>query len=189
MTGASPTVQPLISFAGLLRQLRAEARLTQEELAQKAGLSPRSISDLERGVSRTAHKDTALLLADALAIGGSVRTAFVAAARGRAPVSEVLAAWGTPAAGVPAAPMLWYPREDEGPGIYETKFGKLIDAMTAAAASEGGAIAGIWLIGLTAKVASETTAAAPGTRTPDPLSLGLTSAIGIRTGSHMLYLG
>jgi DNA-binding XRE family transcriptional regulator len=55
--------QPSLSFAGLLRQLRAEARLTQEELAEAAGLSPRSVSDLERGINRTARKDTALLLA------------------------------------------------------------------------------------------------------------------------------
>ena len=48
-----------LSFAGLLRQFRAEARLTQEELAEAAGLSPRSVSDLERGINRTARKDTA----------------------------------------------------------------------------------------------------------------------------------
>jgi transcriptional regulator with XRE-family HTH domain len=58
--------EPLLSFAGLLRQFRTEARLTQEELAEAAGLSPRSVSDLERGINRTARKDTAALLADAL---------------------------------------------------------------------------------------------------------------------------
>ena len=31
--------QTALGFAGLLRQLRAEAKLTQEELAQAAGLS------------------------------------------------------------------------------------------------------------------------------------------------------
>ena len=62
--------QPALGFAGLLRQLRAEARLTQEELAEAAGLSPRSVSDLERGINRTARKDTALLLADALGLTG-----------------------------------------------------------------------------------------------------------------------
>jgi transcriptional regulator with XRE-family HTH domain len=41
--------QPGLGFAGLLRQLRAGAGLTQEELAEAAGLSPRSVSDLERG--------------------------------------------------------------------------------------------------------------------------------------------
>src|SRR6516164_11327146 len=60
--------QPALSFGGLLRQLRAEALLTQEELAEAARLSPRSVSDLERGVNRTARKDTAGLLADALGL-------------------------------------------------------------------------------------------------------------------------
>jgi tetratricopeptide (TPR) repeat protein/DNA-binding XRE family transcriptional regulator len=85
-------VEPALSFAGLLRQFRAEARLTQEELAEAAGLSPRSVSDLERGINRTARKDTAVLLADALSLTGQVRVLFVAAARGRAPAAEVLAA-------------------------------------------------------------------------------------------------
>jgi len=86
------TEQPALGFAGLLRQLRAETRMTQEELAQAAGLSPRSVSDLERGINRTARKDTAFLLADALGLAPSVRCLFVAAARGRASAAEVLAA-------------------------------------------------------------------------------------------------
>ena len=84
--------QPAVSFAGLLRQLRAEAGLTQEELAEAAGVSPRSVSDLERGINRTARKDTALLLAEALSLAEPVRALFVAAARGKAPAAEVLAA-------------------------------------------------------------------------------------------------
>ena len=36
------TEQAALSFGGLLRQLRAEARLTPEELAEAAGLSPRA---------------------------------------------------------------------------------------------------------------------------------------------------
>jgi tetratricopeptide (TPR) repeat protein/transcriptional regulator with XRE-family HTH domain len=85
----------------LLRQLRAEAGLTQEELAEAAGLSPRSVSDLERGIHRTAHKDTAVLLADALGLAGPVREQFVAAARGRSPAAGVLAA-----------------RQEEAPGAF-----------------------------------------------------------------------
>ena len=84
--------QSVLEFAGLLRQLRAEARLTQEELAEAAGLSPRSVSDLERGINRTARKDTAELLAGALGLAEPARAVFVAAARGRAPAAEVLAA-------------------------------------------------------------------------------------------------
>ena len=84
--------QPALEFAGLLRQLRAEAGLTQEELAEAAGLSPRSVSDLERGINRTARKDTAGLLADALGLAEPARPLFVAAARGHAPAAEVLGA-------------------------------------------------------------------------------------------------
>ena len=84
--------QSVLEFAGLLRQLRAEAKLTQEELAEAAGLSPRSVSDLERRINRTARKDTAELLAGALGLAGPVRAVFVAAARGRVPAAEVLAA-------------------------------------------------------------------------------------------------
>src|SRR5262249_11895828 len=54
---AGPVAEPELSFAGLLRQLRAEANLTQEELAAAAGLSPGSVSGLERGITRAAHKD------------------------------------------------------------------------------------------------------------------------------------
>jgi tetratricopeptide (TPR) repeat protein/transcriptional regulator with XRE-family HTH domain len=84
-------VEPGLRFADLLRQLRIEARLTQEELAEQAGLSPRSVSDLERGINRTARKDSALMLASALKLTGPVQEAFVAAARGRAEPARVLA--------------------------------------------------------------------------------------------------
>jgi len=84
--------QPALGFAAMLRQLRAEAGLTQEELAEAAGLSPRSVSDLERGINRTARKDTAVLLGGALGLAEPVRALFVAAARGLAPAAEVLGA-------------------------------------------------------------------------------------------------
>ena len=90
--GRAVTEQPVPGFGDVLRRLRAGARLTQEELAEAAGLSPRTVSDLERGVKRTARKDTAELLADALDLVGPVREVFVAAARGRVPAAEVLAA-------------------------------------------------------------------------------------------------
>jgi tetratricopeptide (TPR) repeat protein/transcriptional regulator with XRE-family HTH domain len=84
--------QPAPGFAELLHQLRAEAGLTQEELAEAAGLSPRTVSDLERAIHRSAHQDTARRLAEVLGLSGPVRALFVAAARGRLPVAEVMAA-------------------------------------------------------------------------------------------------
>jgi predicted ATPase/DNA-binding XRE family transcriptional regulator len=68
-------------FGDLLRERRVAAGLTQEELAERAGLSVRGISDLERGARARPHRDTLLRLADALAIQGAARSAFVGAAR------------------------------------------------------------------------------------------------------------
>jgi transcriptional regulator with XRE-family HTH domain len=86
------TEQLTLSFADLLRRLRAGAKLTQDELAAAAGVSARSVSNLERGVNRTAHKDTAVLLAGALGLTGPAAELFVAAARGNVPAEQVLAA-------------------------------------------------------------------------------------------------
>jgi tetratricopeptide (TPR) repeat protein/transcriptional regulator with XRE-family HTH domain len=72
-------------FGGLLRQLRADARMTQEELAEAARLGSRTISDLERGINRTARPATARLLADALHLTGPARAQFEDAARGLMP--------------------------------------------------------------------------------------------------------
>jgi transcriptional regulator with XRE-family HTH domain len=149
-----PAGQPILSFAGLLRQLRTAARLTQEELAEAAGLSPRSISDLERGVNRTAHKDTALLLADALGIEDRVRTAFVAAARGRAPVSEVLAAIDSPLSAKPTARTMTFPQTGALSASYAINLERLLDA--AAAGGSGRDLAGICVIVPIAGISIET---------------------------------
>ena len=93
-----------LSFGGLLRQLRDEAGLTQDELAEAAQVSQRAISDLERGINRTARKDTAILLAGALGLDGPARELFIAAARGRAPAGEALAAAAREAGTRAAAP-------------------------------------------------------------------------------------
>ena len=75
--------QPAIQYAELLRQLRAERGLTQEELASAAGISPRTISDLERGINQTPRRATAELLANALRLPEPRRDQFMTAARKR----------------------------------------------------------------------------------------------------------
>ena len=75
--------EPPVTFAGLLRTLRAEARLTQEELAEASGVRPRTLSDLERGVATTPQRETIRRLADALHLTGLARAQFEAVARGR----------------------------------------------------------------------------------------------------------
>jgi predicted ATPase/DNA-binding CsgD family transcriptional regulator/DNA-binding XRE family transcriptional regulator len=96
--------QATSGFAGLLRRLRTEAELTQDELAKAAGLSPRSVSDLERGINRTARKDTAVQLAGGLGLAEPVRSLFVAAALGRIQAAQVLAAGRRQASGGSLAP-------------------------------------------------------------------------------------
>src|ERR1700722_11302780 len=83
--------QLALGVGGPLRQPRGGGGPPQEELAEAASLSPRSVSDLERGINRTARKDTAELLAAALDLAEPARSVFVAAARGRVPADEVLA--------------------------------------------------------------------------------------------------
>jgi predicted ATPase/DNA-binding XRE family transcriptional regulator len=67
-------------FAELLRQHRLAAGLSQEELAEQAGISARGISDLERGARSHPHRETVQRLADALGLGAAQRSAFVRAA-------------------------------------------------------------------------------------------------------------
>jgi tetratricopeptide (TPR) repeat protein/transcriptional regulator with XRE-family HTH domain len=137
--------QPALSFAGLLRQLRAEARLTQEELAAAAGVGTRSLSDLERGISRTAHKDTARLLADALGLPEPVRALFVAAARGRGSPTDVLAArWGEAPGAFTAAVTRALPRDTASFTGRQAELTQLLGAIDSLAAA--GRVVGIHAI-------------------------------------------
>ncbi|HEX3671593.1 MAG TPA: helix-turn-helix domain-containing protein [Candidatus Cybelea sp.] len=67
-------------FGALLRDHRVRAGLSQEALAELAGISANAISALERGYRRTPQRDTLALLASALALTIVERTAFEAAA-------------------------------------------------------------------------------------------------------------
>jgi predicted ATPase/transcriptional regulator with XRE-family HTH domain len=69
------------SFAECLRQMRQSAGFSQQDLANRAGVSLRGISDLERGVRRTPHLTTVRLIADALALGPADRQRLLSAAR------------------------------------------------------------------------------------------------------------
>src|SRR5262245_66114625 len=70
-------------FGDTLRELRRAAGLTQAELAERANLSPRGLSDLERGVNRRPRRETLLALADAFNLSDEERERFFAAARRR----------------------------------------------------------------------------------------------------------
>ena len=76
-------------FGIRLRSWRRSAGLSQQELAERAGLSVRAISDLECGRTRFPYQDTLVRLADALGLYGLVRTDFVMTADRRlAPVTS-----------------------------------------------------------------------------------------------------
>jgi predicted ATPase/DNA-binding XRE family transcriptional regulator len=74
---------PSAPFSQLLKRLRVSADLTQEELAERAGVSARLVSDLERGLIRRPRRDTVQMLAGALQLAGAARDGFTRAARGR----------------------------------------------------------------------------------------------------------
>lgn len=74
-------VPPPPTFGALLKRYRLAAGLTQEELAERARLSVRAISDLERGLHHAPQKETVALLADALAATPQERAALDAARR------------------------------------------------------------------------------------------------------------
>ena len=148
------TEQPGLGFAELLRQLRAEAGLTQEELAEVAGLSPRSVSDLERGIHRTAHKDTAGQLADALGLAEPSRALFVAAARGRGPAADVLAAGGGGPGAFAAAATRALPRDVAAFTGRQAELARLMGGIDALAAAGG--VVGIHAVGGMAGVGKTT---------------------------------
>lgn len=68
-------------FATLLRQHRVNAGLSQEALAEAAGISTSAIGTYERGIHSAPHRDTVLLLADALRLVDAPRAEFELAAR------------------------------------------------------------------------------------------------------------
>lgn len=77
------------AFSALLKEHRRAAGLTQEALAERATLSARTISDLERGVSSAPRPITIALLSEALQLTPVQRLMLTNAARARAAVPVV----------------------------------------------------------------------------------------------------
>jgi tetratricopeptide (TPR) repeat protein/transcriptional regulator with XRE-family HTH domain len=69
------------TFGQILRRYRAEAGLTQQALATRAGLSVDAIGMLERGVRATPRVGTVVRMAEALRLGPADRESLIAAAR------------------------------------------------------------------------------------------------------------
>lgn len=85
------------TFGTLLRQFRLAAGMTQEMLADRAGMSVRGLSDLERARRLSPHYETVRLLAEALDLSPEDAATLLAAAR-PAPVQPPPDAPGAPPA-------------------------------------------------------------------------------------------
>ena len=152
-------------FGAVLERHRLAAGLTHEALAERAGLSARAISDLERGVARAPRPASLRLLADALGLAPEARAALAAAARPAAGA-------GTPAApgrrhNLPAPLTSFVGREREVAAVREASWARDARLVTLTGPRRGGedppgpavaAVAsprrypdGVWLVALAAR--------------------------------------
>ncbi len=96
------------TFGTLLRRHRLAAGLTQEALAERAGVSARGIQQLERGDRAVPRAETVRLLADALGLDAVERVALIAAAHPElaAPAAPLPAPLFSPDLPVPPTPLI-----------------------------------------------------------------------------------
>lgn len=111
------TEERTADFAEMLRRARRVADLSQEELAERAGLSARAISALERGVNRAPRPDTLDMLADALALSPDERRRWQQMRRQQASrpgePSAHAATRAAPLNNLPSQPTRFFGREDD----------------------------------------------------------------------------
>ena len=110
-SAAAGTATPrTVSFGALLRRHREAGGFSQEDLAERAGLTAAAVGALERGERRRPYPHTVQLLAAALELGAAERTAFIAAVPKRpaaASTAAVPVAGSTSgSAGLPPGPLI-----------------------------------------------------------------------------------
>ena len=76
------------AFAGALRGLRESRSLTQEELAERSGVTAKAIGALERGERRRPYPHTVRSLADGLGLDDGERAGLLSAVPRRSPTSS-----------------------------------------------------------------------------------------------------
>ena len=101
-------------FGAVLKRFRLAAGLTHEALAARAGPGARTISDLERGVSRTPRNDTLAFLVEALSLSPEQRVVLEAAAH---PVASGIADPAHVAANLPIQLTGFVGRDEEARAV------------------------------------------------------------------------
>ncbi len=93
--------EAFVPFGSLLRRFREAAGLTQEQLAERAGISVKAVSALERGRRQRPYPHTVRALADALDLPDHAKTEFLQAVPSRThPEVETL----SPSISLPMSP-------------------------------------------------------------------------------------
>ena len=168
------------SFADVLRELRTARSLTQEELAERAGITAKAVSALERGDRRRPYPHTVRSLADALGLEATERDRLVGSVPGRTTTGRAVVALPVPQgavlgrdADVEAVAGLVAERVRRlvtltGPG----GVGKTTLALMVAARVAGGFPGGVSLVDVTAL------------RDPDAVLPAVATALGVPEGGY-----
>lgn len=170
------------TFGAQLRRLRRAAGITQEELAERAHLSPRAISDLEREVKQRPHLQTIELLADALELADADRAdLFDSISRRRGPPESGPDATVMPA--LPAGPTRLVGRErDEAALVHLLRWGTSRVVTLTGAGGVGKTRLALKVAGTLAANFADGVAFIPlaSVRDPDLVAASIAGSLGIR---------
>lgn len=97
-------------LAEMITRLRVDHGMSQQALADRAGISVRAISDLERGVTRRPHRDTVRAIAGALRVDPATARGLERMSRAAPPPTRTLR---RPQINVPEPPAPLLGREDD----------------------------------------------------------------------------
>nr|CEL19790.1 transcriptional regulator, SARP family [Kibdelosporangium sp. MJ126-NF4]CTQ97015.1 transcriptional regulator, SARP family [Kibdelosporangium sp. MJ126-NF4] len=132
-------------FGTLLRQLRLDAELTQQELGERSGVSVRAIRRLETGSRGDPRVATVRLLADALCLSPDMREELLAAAAGTTPAVGVSEPTSPVPRQLPAQAEVFVGRGDELALLNEAFDAAEPGGMVVVSAVGGGGIGKTWL--------------------------------------------